>query len=83
MNVDRIPTKLGTEIRLNEPFKCATFQLGWSTQLCFMVDFAKCAKSRRKKKNEERKKTQILAACILEMAGLSDFLQIWNVDSPT
>ena len=26
VNVHRIPTKLGTEIRLNEPFKCAKFQ---------------------------------------------------------
>ena len=26
MNVHRIPTKVGTEIRLNEPFKCAEFQ---------------------------------------------------------
>ena len=26
VNVHRIPTKVGTEIRLNEPFKCAKFQ---------------------------------------------------------
>ena len=26
MNVLRIPTKVGTHIRLNEPFKCAKFQ---------------------------------------------------------
>ena len=25
VNVDRIPTKVGSEIRLNAPFKCATF----------------------------------------------------------
>ena len=25
VNVHRIPTKVGTEIRLNEPFKCANF----------------------------------------------------------
>ena len=73
MNVHRIPTKLGAEIRLNEPFKCANFQPDWSTHSCFMEDFAKCAKkSRRKKKNEE-KKAQILAACILEMAGVIVF----------
>ena len=65
VNVHRIPTKLGTEIRLNEPFKCAKFQPDWSTHACFMVDFAKCAKRRRK----QRKKTQTLAACISEMAG--------------
>ena len=44
VNVHRIPTKVGTEIRLNEPFKCAKFQLYWSMHSCFMVDFAKCAK---------------------------------------
>ena len=44
VNVHRIPTKVGIEIRLNEPFKCANFQPDWSTHLCFMADFAKCAK---------------------------------------
>ena len=53
VNVHRIPTKRGTEIRLNEPFKCAKFQPDWSTHSCFIADFAKCAKRRRK--NEEKK----------------------------
>ena len=66
VNVPRIPTKLGTEIRLNEPFKCAKFQPDPSTLSCFIADFAKCAKRRRK--NEE-KKPQALAARISEMAG--------------
>ena len=44
VNVHRIPTKSGTEIHLNEPFKCAKFQPDWSTHSCFMADFAKCAK---------------------------------------
>ena len=44
VNVLRIPTKVGTEIRLNESFKCAKFQPDWSTHSCFMADFAKCAK---------------------------------------
>ena len=48
MHVHRIPTKLGTEIRLNEPFMHAKFQPDWSTNSCFMADFAKCAKRRRK-----------------------------------
>ena len=65
VNVHRIPTKLGTEIRLNEPFKCAKFQPDWSTNSCFMADFAKCAKRRKK----QRKKTQTLAARISEMDG--------------
>ena len=70
LNVHRIPTKLGTEIHLNEPFKCATFQPDWSTHSCCMADFAKCAKRRSRRrirrKNEE-KKTQTLAACISEI----------------
>ena len=66
VNVCRIPTKLGTEIRLNEPFKCAKCQPDWSTNSCFMADFAKCAKRRRKKR---RKKTQTLADRISEIDG--------------
>ena len=52
MNIHRIPTKLGTEIHLNEPFKCTKLQPDWSTHSCFMADCAKCAKRR---KNEEKK----------------------------
>ena len=44
LNVHRIPTKAGAEIRLNEPFKCARFQPDWSTHSYFMADFAECAK---------------------------------------
>ena len=44
VNVQRIPTKVGTDIRLNEPFKCAKFQPDWNTHTCFMANFAKCAK---------------------------------------
>ena len=44
VNVHRIPTKVGTEIRLTEPFKCAKFQPYPSTYSCFMADFVKCAK---------------------------------------
>ena len=44
VNVHRIPTKVGTEIRLNEPFKCAKLQPGPSTHSCFVADFVKCAK---------------------------------------
>ena len=44
VNVHRIPTKVGMEIRLSEPFKCAKFQPDPSTHSCFMADFAKCAK---------------------------------------
>ena len=44
VNVHQIPTKVRTEICLNEPFKCAKFQSDWSTHSCFMADFVKCAK---------------------------------------
>ena len=44
MNVHRIPTKVGSEIHCNEPFKCAKFQPDWSMHWCFMVEFEKCAK---------------------------------------
>ena len=67
VNVHRIPTTPGTEIRLNEPFKFAKFQPDWSTHSCFMADLAKCAKKSRRK--QRRKKPQTLAARISEMAG--------------
>ena len=44
VNVHRIPTKVGTEIRLNEPLKCAKFHLDWSIHSYFRADFAKCVK---------------------------------------
>ena len=44
VKVHRIPTTVGTEICLNEPFKCAKFQPDWSTHSCFIADFAKRAK---------------------------------------
>ena len=65
MNVHRIPTKLGTEMRYDVPFKCAKVQPKWRTHLCFMADFAKCVKRSRKNKKTNEK----LAARILEMSG--------------
>ena len=41
------------------PLIVPTFQPNWSMHSCFMVDFAKCAKSsrkRKKKKTQEKKK---------------------------
>ena len=70
VNVHRSPTKLGTEIRLNEPFKCAKFQPNWSTHLYFMADFVKCTKRNRRKK---QRKTLTLAAHISKMAGTDFF----------
>ena len=54
VNVHRIPTKLGTEIRLNEPFKCAKLQPDWSTNSCFMADLQSVRKE-VEEKNEEKK----------------------------
>ena len=42
VNIHRIPTKVGTEIRLNKPFKCAKFQPDLNMHSCCMADFAKC-----------------------------------------
>ena len=56
VNVHRIPTKVGTQIRLNEPFKCAKFQPNPSTHSCFMADFANVRNEEvEEEKNEEIK----------------------------
>ena len=57
VNVHRISTKVGTQIRLNEPFKCAKFQPDPSTHSCFMADFANMRNEEEveEKKNEEIK----------------------------
>ena len=44
VNVHWIPTNVGTNIFLNEPYMCAKFQPNWSMRSWFMADFAKCAK---------------------------------------
>ena len=56
VNVHWIPTKVGTQIRLNEPFKCAKFQPDPSTHSCFMADFANVRNEEvEEEKNEEIK----------------------------
>ena len=56
VNVHRIPTKGGTQIRLNVPFKCAKFQPDPSTHSCFMADFANVRNEEEaEEKNEEIK----------------------------
>ena len=75
VNVHRISTKRGSEIRLYAPFNCAKLQPDWSTHSCFIADFAKCPK---KTKNEEKNPK----LCPL-VSGWSEYLQIWNLDSPT
>ena len=67
MNVHRIPTKVGTGIRINEPSECATFQPYPSMHSCFMADFAKCAKEDEEKNQEiERKLCLLLSRKWLE-----------------
>ena len=55
VNVHRIPTKVGTEIRLNEPFQCAKFQPNPSTHSCFMANL----RSVRNEEDEEEKNEEI------------------------
>ena len=55
VNVHRIPTKVCTEFRLNEPFTCATFQPDRSTHSCFMADL----RSVRNEEVEEEKNEEI------------------------
>ena len=56
VNGNRIPTKVGTEIRLNELFKCNEIQPDWSTHSCFMADFAKCAKLRGNRRGRKKRR---------------------------
>ena len=53
VKVHRIPTKVDTQIRLNEPFKCAKFQPDSSTHSCFMADFANVRNEEVEEENEE------------------------------
>jgi len=52
VNINRIPTKIGTEMRLNASFTCIEFQLDRSVCSQVMVKNAKCAK-RQGRKNKE------------------------------
>ena len=58
VNVHRIPTKVGTEIRLNESFKCAKFQPDPSMHSCFMVDL----RSVQNEEVEEEKNSEMAGA---------------------
>ena len=79
VNVHRIPTKVGTEIRLNEPFKCAKFQPNPSMHSCFMANFANVRNEIKKKKTKKLKRNFVRSYL---GNGWSDFLQIWYVDYP-
>ena len=81
MDVHRIPTKVGTEIRHNEPFKCAKFQPNPSTNSFFYGEFCEvCEMKKMKKKKTKKLKRNVVGSYLGN--GLSDFLQIWYVDSP-
>ena len=81
VNVHRIPTKVGTEIRRYEPLKCANFSpIGERIRVLWRILQSVRKEEVEAEKNEE-KKIQTLAARIGN--GWSDCLQIWNVDFPT
>ena len=69
-------------MRLWTPFLCAKFQGDRSTRLRFIALFASVRKDEEEeeKKNEEKKRN--FGRSYLGN-GMSDFLQIWNVDSPS
>ena len=71
-------TKVDARISLWTPFLCAKFQGDRSTRLCFIAIFASVRKHKEKKM---KKKNRNFGSSYLGN-GLSDFLQIWNVDSP-
>ena len=61
------------------PVLCAKFQGDRSTLLRFIAIFASVQKHEEKKKQEEKNRN--FGSSYLGN-GWSDFLQIWNVDSP-
>ena len=73
-------TKFDARIRLCTPLLCAKFQGDRSTRLRFIAIFASVRKDEEEKKR--RKKKQNFGHSYFGN-GLSDFLQIWNVDSPS
>ena len=70
-------------MRLWTPFLCAKCQGDRSTRLRFIAIFSSVRKDEEKeKKKKPRKKKRNFGHSYLGN-GLSDFLQIWNVDSPS
>ena len=79
VNFHRIPTNVGTEIRLNEHFNCAKCQPDPSTNSCFMADFCEVCEMKMKKKAKKFKRYVVRSYL---GNGWSELLQIWYVDSP-
>ena len=75
LTVHKICTKFDSRIRLWTPFPCAKFQDYQSMHLHFIAIFASVRK-------DEEKKNETFGCSYLGN-GWSDFLQIWNVDSPS
>ena len=83
VNVHRIPTKVGTEIRLNEPFKCVK---NFSPIRARIRVLWWILRSVRNEEVEEEKKYEEIKTKLCSLVsrnGWSDFLQIWCVDSPS
>ena len=80
VNVHRIPTKVGTEIRLNGPFKCAKCQ---PNPACIRVLWQILRSVRNEEDEEEKtKKLKRNFVCSYLGNGWSDLLQTRYVDSP-
>ena len=73
-------TKFDARIRLCTPLLCAKFQGDRSMRLRVIAIFASVRKDEEEKKNEEKKRN--FGHSYLGN-GLSNFLQIWNVESPS
>ena len=71
-----ICTKVDTMIRLWTPFLCTNFQGNRNTFLCFIEIFASVRKDEEEIKSKEKTKLWLL----ITRNGLSNCLQIWNVD---
>ena len=63
------------------PFLCTKFQGDRSTRLRFIAIFASVRKDEEEEKKTKKKKRNFGRSYLGN--GLSDFLKIWNVDSPS
>ena len=54
VNLNRIPTKIGTEMRFNKPYTCTKFQPNRSMFSQVMAENAKCAKWEKNKKKTKK-----------------------------
>jgi len=77
LNLVQIPTKIGTEMRFNEPFMCTKFQHDRSMRLQVMVENTKCEKTRRGRK----KRRNYFETLLNHFSGLAGM--IWYVDLPS